>query len=40
MAKLGDEAEVKNIKFTDEMRESLQDRVTNTMESRPTLPPA
>ena len=39
MAKLGEEAEVNDLKFTEEMQARLQDKVTDTMEARPTLPP-
>ena len=40
MAKLGEEAESGELKFTDEMRARLQDKVADTMESRPTLQPS
>ena len=40
LTKLGEEAEVNDLKFTEEMQARLQDKVTDTMEARPTLPPA
>ena len=40
MEKLGEEAEANDLKFTEEMRTRLQDKVQDSMESRPTLPPA
>jgi len=40
VAKLGEEAESGELKFTDEMRARLQDKVADTMESRPTLQPS